>query len=101
MNTEFGKWLDEILLGERIQKAVGIDFNIRKAGIGYWSVEVKASETSRKIHNTGDWPLFRFGMQAQEYEVQMEVMRWLQAYMKTGKQADVLRKKQGFGVGFV
>lgn len=101
MYEDFEKWLDEILLGERLSLAVSVDFNIRKAGIGYWSIEVKESDSSHKVHRTGDLPIFQFGKQAQECEIQLEIMQWLQTYMKSGKQAELLKKKKGFGVGFV
>ncbi len=101
MNLEFNRWLDEILSSERFDSSAGMDFNIRKAGTNYWSVEVKISGKDGGKRGTGEWPCFKFEKCAQEYEVQMEVMKWLQGYMKNGKNAEILKKQKGFGVGIV
>lgn len=101
MDLEFNKWLDEILSSGRFDTSDGMEFNIRKAGTYYWSVEVKISSGALKERGTGDWPCFKFEKIAQEFEVQMEVMKWLQGYMKNGKNAEIMKKQKGLGVGIV
>ena len=101
MNKEFNRWLDEILSSGRFDSSDGMEFNIRKAGTNYWSVEVKISSGASKKQGIGDCPCFKFEKNAQEFEVQMEVMEWLQGYMKSGKNAEIIKKQKGFGVGIV
>lgn len=101
MDLEFNKWLDEILSSGRFDSSEGMEFNIRKAGTNYWSVEVKISSGASKKQGIGDCPCFKFEKNAQEFEVQMEVMKWLQGYMKSGKNAEIIKKQKGFGVGIV
>ena len=111
MYSEVQKWLDDALDQPIPDGTAGFVFNLYEDGDDLWSLELVA--TSRFDENDPDWgcdELTDLGTRENPLSwiedagweaIQQEAADALSEYLSGGKYADVLKKADGVGVGFV
>lgn len=104
-------WIDSILNTDIPDDVKAFCFNLYEEGNGSWSMELVC--VGRFDPEDEDWPcdeVTDFGSRNNSYKWEMEVswkealayaVKELKTYLKSGKYAELLKSKNGVGVGFV
>lgn len=104
-------WIDSILNTDIPDDVKAFCFNLYEEGNGSWSMELVGA--GRFDPKDEDWPcdeVTDFGSSNNSYKWEMEVswkealayvVKELKTYLKSGKYAELLKLKNGVGVGFV
>lgn len=106
---EFSTWLDWVLSSNSIGQAVAIHFNIYEDGRGQWSLELVG--TSQFSANDSNWACaeifatrshpFKILHNGSWQEILALFKEYVKEYLETGLQREVLKCKEGVGIGFV
>lgn len=111
MYSKVSAWLDHVLEQNIPDEVAAFCFNLYDDGNHAWSMELIGTE--RFDENDDDWPcdeiadfgtregLLRWDKEAEWFFILEEVKVVLSEYLKKGRFADVLKSKEGVGVGFV
>ena len=111
MYSEIESWIDNVLNTEIPENVKGYIFNLYDDGDDNWSMEIVA--TSRFDENDPDWgcdEITDFGTRDEPFaweeptgweDIQQKCSDALAEYLAAGDFADVLKKAEGVGVGFV
>lgn len=111
MYNEVANWLNDVLKQEIPEEVAAFCFNLYDDGDNAWSMELVGTE--RFDAEDEDWPcdevtdfgtregLLEWNKETQWEAVLAEICEVLKQYLEKGEYADVLKSKQGVGVGFV
>ena len=111
MNNSVSNWIDKILDQEIPNTVVAFCFNLYEESDGSWAMELVGTE--RFDLEDEDWAcneLTDFGSRECLYNWEMEcewdealeyMVKELSQYLENGKYAELLKSKDGVGVGFV
>ena len=111
MNNSVSNWIDKILDQEIPNTVVAFCFNLYEESDGSWAMELVGTE--RFDLEDEDWAcneLTDFGSRECLYNWEMEcewdealeyMVKELRQYLENGKYAELLKSKDGVGVGFV
>ena len=111
MYSKVSDWLDNVLQQDIPEEVVAFCFNLYEDGDFNWSMELVGTESFDT--EDGDWPcdeITDFGTrikpltwtQETEWDNVLEgIISVLRDYLEIGKYADVLKSREGVGVGFV
>lgn len=111
MYNEVANWLNDVLKQEIPEEVAAFCFNLYDDGDNAWSMELVGCE--RFDAEDEDWPcdevtdfgtregLLAWVKETQWEAVLAEICEVLKQYLEKGEYADVLKSKQGVGVGFV
>ncbi|MBQ3002171.1 MAG: hypothetical protein IJD82_00410 [Clostridia bacterium] len=104
-------WIDNLLDTDIPDDVAAFCFNLYEDGDGVWSMELVGS--GRFDTEDEDWPcdeITDFGSRENPYGWEMEcswedalayIVNALKEYLTYGKHAELLKSKNGIGVGFV
>ena len=105
----FEKWVDKTLSVPLPEGIVAFNFNMYDDGNGKWSVEIIGAASFDKEDE--DWAcdeIFDNRLKclrwknSKTWEQNLEFIKsYIERYLKQGKHADILKDKEGLGVGFV
>lgn len=111
MYDKVSKWLDSALEQDIPDEVAAFCFNLYEDGDNAWSMELIGAE--RFNEEDEDWPcdevddfetregLLRWDKEAEWSTILEEMTSILSEYLVKGKLANVLKSKEGVGVGFV
>ena len=111
MNSSVSNWIDKILDQEIPNTVIAFCFNLYEESDGSWAMELVGTE--RFDIEDEDWAcneLTDFGSRECLYNWEMEcewdealeyMVKVLSQYLENGKYAELLKSKDGVGVGFV
>jgi len=110
MYERFEEWLDNALQRELPENMAAFNFNIYEDGDNMWSVELVGTETFNVSDQ--DWACdeiftenrdepFEWEEDAKWEIIQEEVACWITEYLENGDNADILKKYEAVGLGFV
>lgn len=111
MNNSVSNWIDKVLDQEIPNTVVAFCFNLYEESDGSWAMELVGTE--RFDPEDEDWAcdeltdfgsrerLYNWGMECEWDEALEYMVKELNQYLENGKYADLLKSKDGVGVGFV
>ena len=111
MNNSVSNWIDKVLDQEIPNTVVAFCFNLYEESNGSWAMELVGTE--RFDPEDEDWACDEatdFGSRQNLYNWEMEcewdqaleyIINELSQYLSSGKYSDLLKSKDGVGVGFV
>lgn len=111
MYSKVSAWLDDVLKQNIPEEAAGFCFNLYEDGKNAWSMELIGTE--RFEESDEDWPCdeitdfgtredpLRWDREAGWFLILEEVKAVLREYLRKGRFANILKSKEGVGVGFV
>lgn len=111
MYNEVADWLNDVLKQEIPEEVAAFCFNLYDDGDSAWSMELVGCE--RFDAEDEDWPcdevtdfgtregLLEWNKETEWEAVFAEICEVLKQYLEKGEYADVLKSRQGVGVGFV
>ena len=112
MNEKIVNWIDNVLDTEIPKTVVAFCFNLYEESDEYtWAMELIGAE--RFDSEDEDWPcyevtdfnsrehLYRWKMECEWDEALDHMVNELKQYLENGKYAELLKSKDGVGVGFV
>lgn len=109
--NDVAKWLKKILKREIPSDVAAFCFNLYEDDDNRWSMELIGAE--RFDADDEDWPcdeatdfgtrekLLKWKKKAEWDEMLEEMREVLEQYLENGKYAEVLKSKEGVGIGFV
>ena len=107
--SDFEKWVDKTLSAPLPEGIVAFNFNMYDDGDGKWSVEIIGAASFDKEDE--DWACDEIfdnrtkclrWKNSKTWEQNLEFIKsYIERYLKQGRQADLLKDKEGLGVGFV
>lgn len=111
VNLPISDWIDNLLDTDIPDDVAAFCFNLYEDGDGIWSMELVGAD--RFDTEDEDWPCDEttdFGSRENPYEWEMDcdwedalayIVNALKEYLTYGKHAELLKSKNGIGVGFV
>ena len=111
MNNSVSNWIDKVLDQEIPNTVVAFCFNLYEESDGSWAMELVGTE--RFDLEDEDWAcneltdfgtrecLYNWEMKCEWDETLKYMVNELSQYLENGKYADLLKSKDGVGVGFV
>ena len=112
MYKEVENWIDSILMDTVPKEVAAFCFNLyEESDENYWAMELVGA--ARFDLEDEDWAcdeitdfgtrehLFRWESECEWDEALSQMVEILQQYLQSGKHADILKSKDGVGVGFV
>ena len=111
MHNKVSEWIDDVLSASVTDEVVAFCFNLYENDEYYWSMELIGA--GRFDPDDQDWAcdevtdfnsresLFTFQAECEWDEALQTMIDILKKYMNDGKYADLLKSREGVGVGFV
>ena len=111
MFDKVANWLDKVLSQDIPEDVVAFCFNLYDDGDNCWSMELVGTERFDEYDE--DWPcdeiidfgtregLLAWNNEAGWETVLEEVCAVLKQYLEKGEHANILKSKEGIGIGFV